>query len=233
MVHAYLMYGFPTQTAQETIDSLEVVRQMFEMNVMQSAFWHRFAMTAHSPVGLNPEKFKVKIVNETVGAFANNDLQHEDPTGADHDQFGEGLKKSLFNFMHGIGFELPLQDWFEEEVPKTSLPPDLIEGFLAEPDERALKQTARVIWLGGPVSYDISESVLTIVTKQETIHLECPIAEGQWLSAVLNEITSTSEKPSSFGEFEKRFSENHLDDFEAFWESELLETLREIGLLTL
>jgi len=233
MVHAYLMYGFPTQTAQETIDSLEVVRQMFEMNVMQSAFWHRFAMTAHSPVGLSPEKFKVKAVNSTIGAFANNDLQHEDPTGANHDQFGEGLKKSLFNFMHAIGFDLPLQEWFETEVPETSLPPDLIEGFLAQLDDRELKQTASVIWLGGPVSFDISESVLTIVTKQETIHLECPIAEGQWLSTVLNEITPTSGKPTSFGEFEKRFSENHLDDYEAFWESELMESLREIGLLTL
>ena len=29
MVHAYLMYGFPTQTAQETVDALEMVRQVF------------------------------------------------------------------------------------------------------------------------------------------------------------------------------------------------------------
>ncbi|HAP70456.1 MAG TPA: radical SAM protein [Flavobacteriales bacterium] len=233
MVHAYLMYGFPTQTAQETIDSLEVVRQMFELNVMQSAFWHRFAMTAHSPVGLNPEKFKVKAVNSTIGAFANNDLQHEDPTGANHDQFGEGLKKSLFNYMHGIGFELPLQDWFDDEVPETSLPPDLIEGFLAQPDERALKQTATVTWLGGPVTYNISESVLSITTKQETIHLECPIAEGQWLSQVLNEVTPTSSQLVSLKMFEDSFQQHHLDDFESLWESELMEELREIGLLVL
>src|SRR5690606_16518363 len=30
MVHAYLMYGYPTQTVQETVDSLEMVRQLFE-----------------------------------------------------------------------------------------------------------------------------------------------------------------------------------------------------------
>jgi hypothetical protein len=60
MVHAYLMYGFPTQTMQETIDSLEMVRQLFKTGVLQSAFWHQFAMTAHSPVGLDPSKFKVK-----------------------------------------------------------------------------------------------------------------------------------------------------------------------------
>jgi radical SAM superfamily enzyme YgiQ (UPF0313 family) len=233
MVHAYLMYGFPTETAQETIDSLEVVRQMFEMNVMQSAFWHRFAMTAHSPVGLNPKKFKVKALAESVGSFANNDLQHEDPTGADHNQFGEGLKKSLFNYMHGIGFELPLQDWFDDEVPETSLPPHLIADFLAQPDERELKQTATVLWLGSPVSYDISESVLSITTKQETIHLECPIGEGQWLSQVLNEMTPTSSKAVSLKIFEDSYQQQHLDDFESLWESELMEEIREVGLLIL
>ncbi|MBP6001725.1 MAG: radical SAM protein, partial [Flavobacterium sp.] len=40
MVHAYLMYGYPTQTVQETIDSLEMVRQLFELGVLQSGFWH-------------------------------------------------------------------------------------------------------------------------------------------------------------------------------------------------
>src|SRR5690606_41040208 len=43
-VHAYLMYGFPTQTMQETIDSLEVVRQLFKKNYLSSAYWHRFAL---------------------------------------------------------------------------------------------------------------------------------------------------------------------------------------------
>ncbi|MFC2176422.1 B12-binding domain-containing radical SAM protein [Bacteroidota bacterium] len=233
MVHAYLMYGFPTQTAQETIDSLEVVRQLFELNVMQSAFWHRFALTAHSPVGLDPEKFKVKIVNEKIGAFANNDLEHEDPTGANHDQFGEGLKKSLFNYMHGIGFELPLQDWFDDEVPETSLPANLIETYLAQPDERALKQTATIVWLEGPVLFDISECVLTVTTKQETIYLECSIAEGQWLSEVINQIVADNTPLISFGELEESYAAYHLADFESFWQSELMEELREIGLLVL
>jgi len=228
MVHAYLMYGFPTQTAQETIDSLEVVRQMFEMNVMQSAFWHRFAMTAHSPVGKNPEKFKVKIVGESMGPFANNDLDHEDPTGANHNLFGEGLKKSLFNYMHGVGFELPLQDWFDDEVPETSLPANLIEGYLAEPENRELKPTAQIVWFGGPTEYDMSECVLTVYGKQETIYLECPIAEGQWLSSVLN---SMSTEEFNFKAIIDDYNANHLENFESFWEDELMVELREIGLL--
>ncbi len=111
------MYGFPTQTAQETIDSLEMVRQMFKTGILQSAFWHLFTMTAHSPVGLEPEKYKVKRVTEAVGTFANNDLEHIDESGADHEQFAFGLKKSLFNFMHGVCLDDPLQNWFEAKVP--------------------------------------------------------------------------------------------------------------------
>lgn len=64
MVHAYLMYGFPSETAQETIDSLEIVRQLFMNGLVQSGFWHRFAMTAHSPVGCYPEKYAVKITEK-------------------------------------------------------------------------------------------------------------------------------------------------------------------------
>ena len=132
MVHAYLMYGFPTQTTQETIDSLEMVRQLFEAGILQSAFWHLFTMTAHSPVGLNPEKFKVKKLNSDTGTFANNDIVHIDPTGADHETFGFGLKKSLLNFMHGACLDYPLQKWFDFKVPKTSVQPDYIARALLE-----------------------------------------------------------------------------------------------------
>ena len=58
MVHAYLMYGFPTETAQETVDALERVRQLFAEGCIQSAFWHRFAATAHSPIGREPERLR-------------------------------------------------------------------------------------------------------------------------------------------------------------------------------
>jgi hypothetical protein len=83
---AYLMYGYPTQTIQETVDSLEMVRQLFEVGVLQSRFWHQFAMTAHSPVGLYPEIWCGKG-NRSDGTFANNDINYTDSTGIDHDKF--------------------------------------------------------------------------------------------------------------------------------------------------
>ncbi|MGL5635479.1 MAG: radical SAM protein, partial [Bacteroidales bacterium] len=130
LVHAYLMYGFPTQTEQETIDSLEVVRQLFEAGLVQSGFWHRFALTAHSPVGLDPDKFNIRITEPAFKGFARNDLQFEDPTGGNHDKFGEGLRISLYNYMNGTGFDLPLNKWFEAKVPRTTLPPNYIQRIL-------------------------------------------------------------------------------------------------------
>ena len=148
MVHAYLMYGFPTQTEQETIDSLEMVRQMFETGVLQSAFWHLFTMTAHSPVGLDPDKYKVIKQTNEIGTFANNDIVHIDPTGADHEIYGYGLKKALLNYMHGACFDFPLHKWFDFKTPKTSIAPDYIATALATPDYNSATNY-RVIWLGG------------------------------------------------------------------------------------
>jgi len=117
MVHAYLMYGFPTQTLQETIDSLERVRQLFEAGCIQSGFWHRFSATIHSPVGKNPIRYGIKL-NSSPSQFAKNDLTFEDPTGFNPDSVSQGLRKAIYNYMHGIGLEEDVRNWFEFEVPK-------------------------------------------------------------------------------------------------------------------
>jgi radical SAM superfamily enzyme YgiQ (UPF0313 family) len=122
-VHAYLMYGFPTQTAQETIDSLEVVRQLFLKKYLHSAYWHRFSATAHAPVGLNPNLFKIKLKALEVpkeGLFAHNDLEFSDDVKVNHDMLGVGLKRALYNYMLGLGFDLELQAWFDMKVPQTT-----------------------------------------------------------------------------------------------------------------
>ena len=121
MVHAYLMYGFPTQTEQETIDALEIVRQFFDEGLIQSAFWHRFTATAHSDVGKNPRKYSCTVVDQPVGRFARNDLVHKDPSGCAHHFFAPGLNKAVYNFMHGIGTNMAIKDWFDFPVPAISV----------------------------------------------------------------------------------------------------------------
>jgi len=124
LVHAYLMYGFPTQTVQETVNSLEYVRQLFEHGCIQSGFFHRFICTVHSPVGKNPEEYGVQLVPLPEITFAKNDISFIDPVGVDHDSLGQGLKKAIYNFMHGIGLEEDVRTWFEsysKNIPKTTV----------------------------------------------------------------------------------------------------------------
>jgi radical SAM superfamily enzyme YgiQ (UPF0313 family) len=130
LVHAYLMYGFPTESQQETIDSLEVVRQLFEKNCIQSAFWHQFTTTVHSPVGKNPDEFGIKITGPEFEGFAQNDLWHIDPEGTNHENYTRGLNQALHSYLNKKGFELDVQDWFDFPVVPSSHPKDLIERFL-------------------------------------------------------------------------------------------------------
>lgn len=121
LVHAYLMYGFPTQTVQDTVDALEYVRQLFAEGCIQSGYFHRFACTVHSPVGMNPAEYGIKLHPLPPGKFAKNDVQFIDPTGVDHNSLGKALNKALYNYMHGIGLDSDVRSWFAEKVPRPTV----------------------------------------------------------------------------------------------------------------
>ena len=239
MVHAYLMYGYPTQTVQETVDSLEMVRQLFEMGILQSGFWHQFAMTAHSPVGQNPEEFGVTPIKQEI-KFANNDIDFTDKTGIDHSKFSFGLKKSLFNFMHGVNFEIPLQDWFDFKIPKTTIHPDYIHDCLLEEDQFSFKGNSKIIFLAKNV---IAENY--IKTKKQnswaytriTFHLRTNIVKvdleqekAEWLIKVLKENTFENPKRITLQQLKTQFEEN-FEDFELFWFSKPMQQLKENGII--
>lgn len=112
MTHAYLMYGFPTETAKETIDSLEVVRDFFEKGWIQSAFWHRYAMTIHSPSGIQPETYGAKHIQVPLGSFANNEIPFTTKNEIDLDFYGKGLNLATYNYMQGVGFDIDVKNWF-------------------------------------------------------------------------------------------------------------------------
>jgi hypothetical protein len=241
MVHSYLMYGYPTQTVQETVDSLEMVRQLFEVGVLQSGFWHQFALTAHSPVGINPSAYGI-IPDIKEITFANNDIDFKDTTGIDHEQFSFGLKKSLFNYMHGIGFDTPLQQWFDFKIPKSQIEKHFIENCLETPFALSAKPTAKILWLGGMPQLEINtktkrgqsweqlkmmfhdrKNVTTITLEKET---------GEWLYQQLEKLQVQEGSLISFGALKADF-EMQFENFELFWFSKPLQTLKETGLLTL
>jgi hypothetical protein len=127
LVHAYLMYGFPTQTVQDTVDALEYVRQLFEQGCIQSGFFHRFACTVHSPVGLDPAAYGVALIPLPEVTFAKNDVGFIDPTGVDHHAMGQALKKAIYNFMHGINVDSDVRAWFDVKVPRSTVNPRFVE----------------------------------------------------------------------------------------------------------
>lgn len=239
MVHAYLMYGFPTQTAQETIDALEIVRQLFQNNIVQSGFWHQFAMTAHSPVGMMPEQFKVKIDDPTIGTFANNDIAFSDPTGTDHERFSDGLRKSLFNYMHGMCFDFPLQEWFEFRIPKTSIHPQHIAKAIASYPAYLAKPSSKVVWIGKGLSLQfvqkknkqIGQIIAHSNRMSSTVSLES--AQAQWLYDWLQQIDVQQGKTHLYSSLEADFHAQQLGNFESFWKSEALSELKQMGLLIL
>ncbi|MDQ6477289.1 radical SAM protein [Dyadobacter sp. LHD-138] len=241
MVHAYLMYGFPTQTAQETIDALEMVRQLFQQGIVQSGFWHRFAMTAHSPVGLHPEAFDVMRIGPDLGGFANNDLEHKDPLGANHDLFSEGLRKSLFNYMHGVCFDFPLSKWFDFKVPPTSIPPRYIEKSISHFPDAIPRTNAMVIWMGSLPTLSVFEekqgkkvveiAELVFYNRKQEWALETSPTVGEWLEIRMPDLLIGKHDPYALEQLRNDYESLGLGDFEIFTKSKIWEDLKSGGLL--
>lgn len=243
MVHAYLMYGYPTQTIQETVDSLEMVRQMFEAGILQSGFWHQFALTAHSPVGMRPDDFGIVKTTDTIGAFANNDLEYIDKTGIDHGKFSFGLKKSLYNYMHGICFDYELQEWFDFKIPRTKIASDFIQKALSDESGMAIKYQSKVVWMGtmpaityftkSKKGHTWNRAALTFHDKRHAFTVELNEAEGNWLAAILPELSVSNKGNWTVQQLKLAYENAGLEHFELFFTSKSLQTLRESGLLVL
>ncbi|WP_431428963.1 B12-binding domain-containing radical SAM protein [Chryseobacterium indologenes] len=239
MVHAYLMYGYPTQTVQETVDSLEMVRQMFEMGILQSGFWHQFAMTAHSPVGMSPEDFGVVPVKQEIH-FANNDIDFKDKTGIDHNKFSFGLKKSLFNYMHGVNFEMSLHEWFDFKIPRTNIHPDYIHDCLLEENEFVFKGNSKIVFLTKNViaenriknkkKYSGAYTLLTFHLKTNIVTVELEQEKAEWLMKILEEHAIENLKKPTVQQLKNNFEEN-FEDFELFWFSKPMQQLKENGVI--
>lgn len=239
MVHSYLMYGYPTQTVQETVDSLEMVRQLFEEGGLQSGFWHQFSLTAHSPVGQSPADYGINPIYKDI-TFANNDVAFTDSTGIDHTQFSFGLKKSLLNFMHGIGFELPLQEWFDFKIPKTLIGRDYIQTCLERTPNFTVQSSAKVVWLGGvPLVSEQTKTKkgkswqnlqLTFHDKSDSFQITLEKDKGEWLLNTLPSLSPSCEKLRTYVQLKSDF-ETSFEDFELFWFSKPMQKLKDFGLL--
>lgn len=130
MVHSYLMYGLPSQTEQETVDALETVRQLFMEGCVQSAYWHRFALTAHSEIARHPARYGIRITGRPFGGFAENEVPFRDRVRCDHVALGKGLRKAVYNYMHGVGLDADVRGWFGRRVPSATVEDGFVAGVL-------------------------------------------------------------------------------------------------------
>lgn len=116
LVHVYLMYGFPGQTVRETVDALEIVRRLFAAGLVQSAYWHRFALSVNSEMAADPAVFGMRVGAEE-GNFARNEVPVIKGIDARVVAIGPGLHKAVYNFMHGVGLDDDVRVWFDVPVP--------------------------------------------------------------------------------------------------------------------
>jgi radical SAM superfamily enzyme YgiQ (UPF0313 family) len=246
LVHAYLMYGSPTQTAQETVDSLEMVRQFFQEGLIQSAFWHRFTATVHNDAGRNPAKYRIRIPRRPAGGFARNDLVHEDPAGCDHGSFSAGLNKAVYNFMHGIGIDFELGEWFPFPVPPVSVRRNYVLHALHErPASDRERMKARVVWLGALPEYSERHGAssrgrgprkgrLLFSSRSEDFFVAMDRTRADWLRKSLEQALPDNRKQTTLEAWKQSYDRGSFPSpFESFLRSAEWRTLREKGLLLL
>lgn len=226
MTHAYLMFGFPTQTEKEIINSLEIIRQFTEAGLITSAFWHRFSLTYHSPVYAEPDKFQIGLLTNPENQFANNDLLHSDVTKLNYEKYSFGLNKALYNYMHGLCFDWEAHDWFDFKMPKTTVKKNLIKNILHQREIWDDQKTERFFWYGGiPLILRNKKSAKIIINSA--------CAVGEW-ETDLKTALWMEKQFSVQGELDKeKFIKTFPGNFSEFVKTETWNELREIGLICL
>jgi radical SAM superfamily enzyme YgiQ (UPF0313 family) len=233
MAHSYLMYGFPTQTEQEIINSLDLVRQFILLDLFQSGFWHLFTLTVHSPVAKNPALFKIKILSSTNNPFANDNLEHIDLTGIIYNKYSEGLKKALYNFMHGIGLNRDLQQWFDFKVPVPTVSTNMINEFIVNNTGIKNELGAHAIWLGSvPLIKKVSAENSSLSLETRSSHAEWIVStkKVEWIKYISEKCTLNSGNRISFLELADKFPGKD-GEFKKFIKSEIWKEIRETVLL--
>ena len=236
LIHAYLMYGCPSETVQETVDSLERVRQLFSADLIQSAFWHRFTATAHSPIGLTPAAHGVRILGPAFQGFAENDLLHEDRVGKTPEWLGEGLRRSMLNYLEGRGLNLDVRRWFDHSVPRPRVPQAWVKRLLRDRmvnDDPRVER--RVVWLGGtPIcTARTNRTSMILPGRASDTTVTLPKAEARWLTDLIRQATPQSKRSQPYPllrEAQSTFPGN-AKEFAAYLTSPPWKKVRDAGLL--
>ncbi len=238
MVHAYLMYDYPGETIEETIDCLERVRQLFAADLVQSAFWHRFTATAHSPIGLDPRRHGVTIIGPAFAGFAENDLIHRCEEGSCPAWVGDGLRRSLLNFIEGRGLRVDVRRWFDQRVSRSRVRRDWLRTTLASQKQldNPLAER-RFVWIGGKLVHEprTGRSTLILPNRTRDITLTLEPRTAGWLLDLIRGATPSPDKRAdhypALREARRQYPVGGPAGFDRLLRTKQWHQIRQIGLL--
>jgi hypothetical protein len=193
-------------------------------------------------VGNDPGKYHCTIAAHPAGRFAKNDLVHEDPSGCYHQSFALGLNKAVYNFMHGIGMDLAIKEWFDFHVPAISVKRDYVERAIKEgpvvDDERL---SSRVLWIENQPCFMQHDPVkkgdvgrngrLVFTMKTESFTLTIRREVGEWLNDTFPRLSAQNTALLTLEELKQDYETRFSSPFRSFLRSREWKTLREKGLL--
>lgn len=231
LVHSYLMYGLPTQTLQESVDALEVVRQLFRAELIDSAYWHRYAMTLHSPSGQTPEKYGVRRKNITLNPFANNEIRFAEDRGYNINLVGDALRESLAGYLAGEGLERAAHKWFAGKAPQTTVPETLVTDHLIKPDRsRLYDDAARLVWIGTDI--ERTGEGLLVRSNAEERELKFKPSDADFLLRLSRECADLGRR-FTLGQAKELHVEYSQEPFAPLYHGKKWDILRSFGLLQL
>ena len=239
LVHTYLIYGIPTETKEETVNSLEIVRQLFYHNLIKSAYYHRFALTIHSFIYNNPQKYNITIKDKKINKFANNDIEYIDNNKNNIDSISYGLNKAIYNFNYRKCLNDKIASWFDEKIPcniSKSFVADIIKN-----QDRKIKDDGFLLWTGNiPFIYKKNAPkgfcIFVIPQNKEDLEYEVPQKLGEWLCFVLFQSSiryNKDFKKVKISDIEKTYPTNFQENFFDFLNNELWFDILNSGLLIL
>jgi hypothetical protein len=141
LVHGYLIYGYWDQDEEDIINAAEIVRQLLEQDLLDSAFWHKFTLGCYSRLcaekaqGLHPG---LQIIYPEKETFALNNLSFK---GEKHyDKYAEPLETLLSSWMNASRMAanteasvfIPVETAFPFSVNTPTVAPDFIQMLLDE-----------------------------------------------------------------------------------------------------
>ena len=142
--------------------------------------------------------------------------------------------------MHSIGFETPVNEWFDFKVPRTQIKSNFIELALMVEPLSIPKPSAKPIWLGGtPLTstYSISKKGKRIAMTQWVMHtkdncteINLEEAKAEWFMKQLEVLSIYNKQQLTLSELKSDY-ESLFDNFEVFWYSNPITTLKDTGLL--